>query len=69
MIGGKQSITIHQFGNNDRLVRVLTHELGHALGLGHNETPGSVMYRLTQSDSSELAPSDISALKARCDGK
>ena len=66
--GGKQSITIYQFGNYDRLVRILIHELGHALGLVHNETPGSVMYRLTLSDSPELAPSDIAALKARCNG-
>jgi hypothetical protein len=41
MKGGKQSITVYQFGNYDELVRVLTHQPGRALGLGRNDTPGS----------------------------
>jgi hypothetical protein len=63
---GKQTITIYQFDNEYRLVRVLSHELGHALGLNHSNDPKAVMYRLIQSDSLELAPDDIAAVKARC---
>jgi len=63
---GKRSITIYQFDNYPRLVRVLAHELGHALGLNHNDNFQALMYRRNQSDSLELAPEDIAALKARC---
>ncbi|MEN6319439.1 MAG: matrixin family metalloprotease [Syntrophaceae bacterium] len=65
---GKKTMTIFQFDNGSRLVRVLTHEFGHALGLNHSDNPDAVMYRLIQSDSIELTPADITALKARCGG-
>jgi hypothetical protein len=65
---GKKTITIFQFDNGYRLVRVLAHEFGHALGLNHNDNSDAVMYRLIQSDSLELAPADITALKTRCGG-
>jgi peptidoglycan hydrolase CwlO-like protein len=63
---GKQSITIYQFDNDYRLVRVLAHEFGHALRLNHSADPKAVMYRLIQSDTIELSPDDIAAVKARC---
>lgn len=63
---GKQTITIYQFDDENRLVRVLAHEFGHALGLKHNDNPRAIMYRLMQSDSLDLAQDDIAALKERC---
>jgi predicted Zn-dependent protease len=63
---GKQTISIYQFDNDYRLVRVLTHEFGHALGLKHSNDAKAVMYRLIQSDSLELGQDDITAVKARC---
>jgi hypothetical protein len=63
---GKKTITIYQFDDENRLVRVLAHEFGHALGLKHNDNPTAIMYRLMQSDSLNLAPDDIAALKERC---
>lgn len=63
---GKHTITIYQFDDGNRLVRVLAHEFGHALGLKHNDNPKAIMYRLMQSDSLSLAPDDIAALKERC---
>jgi cell division protein FtsB len=64
-----QTITVFHFNNHDRLVRVLAHELGHALGLEHNINPQALMFRLNQSEALELAPEDIAALQARCRGK
>ncbi len=63
---GKQSITIYQFDNDYRLVRVLAHEFGHALGLKHSEDQKAVMYRLIQSDIIELSTDDITSIKTRC---
>jgi hypothetical protein len=66
MRNGRQTITIYHFTNRARLVRVLAHELGHAMGIGHNGNPKSLMYRLNHSDTLELAPEDLAALRARC---
>jgi hypothetical protein len=63
---GKQTITIYQFDDENRLVRVLAHEFGHALGLKHNDNPKAIMYRLMQSDSLNLAPDDVAARKEIC---
>jgi hypothetical protein len=63
---GKQSITIYQFDNNYRLVRVLAHEFGHALKLDHSNNPDAVMHHIIRSDDLKLSPDDIAALRDRC---
>jgi len=63
---GTQSIKIYHYSNDTGLVRLLIHELGHALGLEHSANPDAVMYRLNQSDKLELTADDIATLKARC---
>lgn len=63
---GRESINVYQFDSGTKLVRVLTHEFGHALGLQHVGNPRAVMYRLMQSDSPDLAQEDIAALNERC---
>jgi predicted Zn-dependent protease len=65
---GKESINVYQFDSDTKLIRVLAHELGHALGLAHTENPQAIMYRLMQTDSLILAPEDIAALNNRCNG-
>ena len=54
----------------DDLVRVAAHELGHALGLGHNANEGSVMaVEFTHTLSSQgtlIQRSDVEALQALC---
>jgi hypothetical protein len=78
MLGGKfdqgrykktdygKTITIYHFNDRDMLIRVLAHELGHALGLKHINNPRAIMYHLNQSKTVELTPEDIAALKERC---
>jgi predicted Zn-dependent protease len=39
-----RSITVYSYANSQDLRLILMHELGHALGCGHTNTPGSIMY-------------------------
>ena len=64
-VTGKE-IDIYEFDSPTRLLRVLTHEFGHALGLPHVDNPKAIMYELNQAMNEKLAPEDLIALKNRC---
>ncbi|KKT14795.1 MAG: Matrixin superfamily protein [Parcubacteria group bacterium GW2011_GWF2_44_8b] len=63
---GVQEIDVYEFSSRDKLVRILAHEFGHALGLEHNDDPKAVMYRLNEGDTKVLTASDIAALQTLC---
>jgi predicted Zn-dependent protease len=61
-----QRIDIFQYENQTKLIRVLAHELGHAIGIDHNDNPESVMYKINQGNTKRLTPDDVNAIKAVC---
>lgn len=64
----RERINVYKFDTEDELVAVLEHEFGHALGIGHVASEGSIMYYLrTKRSTSTLSIDDKNAYFSVCD--
>ena len=64
--GSEEGIDIYEFKSREKLVRILAHELGHALGLEHVDDKEAIMYHLNKGEAEVLTKSDLAALQALC---
>lgn len=64
--GGEERIDIFQYEGATALRIILSHELGHALGVRHNANSSSIMSPLIHTDGLVLTAEDIDGLKTAC---
>ena len=64
--GREQAIDIYEFSSREKLLRVLAHEFGHALTIGHVKDSKAIMYELNEANSKTLTEADLEALDLVC---
>lgn len=61
-----KAVIVFEFSNREQLIRLLAHELGHALGLGHTGGSADIMYYLNEGANDKLTANDLAAISAVC---
>lgn len=59
-------IEVYEFADRRQLVRLLAHELGHALGLEHTQGKDDIMYYLNEAGNDSLTENDLKSVKDYC---
>ncbi len=67
--GRKREIDVFEFSSRSKLVRLLAHEFGHALNIGHLDDPKAIMYALNIGSGATPNTSDLTALRTICDSE
>jgi len=65
-IPSTNTVDIFQYSNLLKLHRVVTHELGHVIGINHNENVYSIMYSVNSATTTSLSTEDVQDLIRLC---
>lgn len=63
---GIESIDIFQFADEQDLLAVLIHEMGHSLGMAHAQNSNAIMYPKLINQTSDITADDIALFQTAC---